>query len=199
MESPLRLANDKGPVRVCNVLPRLLTATDLLRFVLAHVDGDVAYARVMLARCDHPERRSAGRILDRDAKSKPGATHVRYVGRGGFAAEAPHLFIEAVDEDRTATRIGPWDSAAYGPFRTSGYGCRALDEVRRTIAPDAYMLRVVNHAGRVVAMSPSIYRSDGTLVREDWERRTASSATLTRTRPVEEPRPHTALDATARA
>jgi hypothetical protein len=172
MELPLRFAHDKGP-EVCNAHPRLLTATDLLRFVLTHVDGDVARARAMLARCDHPERRSAGRILDRDAKSKPGATHVRYVGRGGFKAETPQLFIEAVADDRTTTRIGPWDVAAYGPFRTTGYGCRALDNVRRIIAPEAYMLRVVNHSGRVVATSPSIYRSDGTPVREDWERRTA--------------------------
>jgi hypothetical protein len=169
MELPFR--TNEGSAR-----RRLLTATDLLRFVLTHVDGDVERARAALARSDHPERRSASRILERDAKRKTGATHVRYVGHGCFESEEPELFIEAVAYDRTTTRrIGPWDSEAYGPFRTmgNGYGCRALDDARRAIAPEAYMLRVVNHVGRVVATSPSIYRNDGTPVREDWERRSA--------------------------
>lgn len=163
-------------INEASVRPRLLTATDLLRYVLTEVDGNVDQARALLARTDHPERRSASRILERDANNKKGATHVRYVGHGCFEAEEPDLFIEAVDYDRTTTRrIGPWDSEAYGPFRTigRGYGCRELDEARRFIAPDAYMLRVVNHVGRVVATSPSIYCNDGTPAREDWERRSA--------------------------
>jgi hypothetical protein len=153
----------------------IFTATDLLRAVLKNVDGDVAQAREALRKSDHPETRSAARILHRDSTRMKGATHVRYVGNGSFRAEEPHYFVERIEYDKTIRRIGPWDTEAYGPLDLTsiGYWSRALNEARRVIAPDAYMLRVVNHAGHVVATSPSMYCADGSPVREDWERRSA--------------------------
>ena len=88
----------------------IITATNLLRAVLRDVDNDGLKAREVLRESSHPEARSAGRILKRTLDGKPGATHVRYVGRGSFAADDPQLFIVAVDDDMQTTRaLGPWN------------------------------------------------------------------------------------------
>lgn len=155
----------------------IYTATDLLRSVLKTTDGDAIKAGEALRRSGHPETRSAAGILRRALDRKRGATHVRYTGGGGFDAEDPRYFVDRVDDAacKIVKRIGPWDTEAYGPFKPSrlGYGSRELDELRRVLAPHAHMLRVVNHVGCVVATSPSVYRNDGSFVREAWEQRSA--------------------------
>jgi len=135
----------------------IITATNLLRAVLRGVDNDGLKAREVLRESSHPEACSAGRILKRALDAKPGATHVRYVGRGSFAADDPQLFIVAVEDDMQTTRaLGPWNEVLRGKLKTNGaYGSHLVDQAKAELAPQARMIRVVNETGTTIAFSPS--------------------------------------------
>ena len=137
----------------------IITATNLLRAVLRGVDNDGLKAREVLRESSHPEARSAGRILKRTLDGKPGATHVRYVGRGSFAADDPQLFIVAVEDDMQTTRaLGPWNDVLRGKLKTNGaYGSHLVDQAKVELAPEATLIRVVNAAGTTIAFSPSTF------------------------------------------
>ena len=137
----------------------IITATNLLRAVLRDVDNDGLKAREVLRESSHPEACSAGRILKRALDAKPGATHVRYVGRGSFAADDPQLFIVAVDDDMQTTRaLGPWNEVLRGKLKTNGaYGSHLVDQAKAELAPQARMIRVVNETGTTIAFSPSTF------------------------------------------
>ena len=142
----------------------IITATNLLRAVLRDVDNEGLKAREVLRESSHPEARSAGRILRRTLDGKPGATHVRYVGRGSFAANDPQLFIVAVDDDMQTTRtLGPWNEVLRGKLKTNGaYGSQLVDQAKAELAPQARMIRVVNETGTTIAFSPSTFAAHAT-------------------------------------
>ena len=142
----------------------IITATNLLRAVLRGVDNDGLKAREVLRESSHPEACSAGRILKRALDAKPGATHVRYVGRGSFAADDPQLFIVAVEDDMQTTRaLGPWNEVLRGKLKTNGaYGSHLVDQAKAELAPQARMIRVVNETGTTIAFSPSTFAAHAT-------------------------------------